>query len=89
LTGLRERRLRAVTDAVRKLLAEALALDHADRALLAAKLIASLGGPVDSNDEVAWATEINRRVGEIETGEAELVDRPEVRPQIKRVNLRR
>jgi hypothetical protein len=78
-----------VTEAVRKLLAEALELDQADRALLAAKLIASLGGPVDSNDEVGWATEINRRVAENESDKAELVDWSEVRSRIKRVNLRR
>jgi hypothetical protein len=89
LTDPRERRLRAVTDAVRKLLAEALELDKADRAQLAAKLIASLGGPVDSSDEAAWAAGIGRRVAEIESAEAELVDTSEARPPVKRVSFRR
>ena len=78
-----------MTDAVRKLLAEALELDKADRAQLAAKLIASLGGPVDSSDEAAWAAGIGRRVAEIESAEAELVDTSEARPPVKRVSFRR
>jgi hypothetical protein len=89
LTDLRERRIRLVTDAVRKLLAKALELDQADRALVAAELIASLDGPADQDAEVAWATEISRRVTEIESGSVELVDWSDVRAQIERDILRR
>ena len=51
--------------------AEALKLTTAERAKLAEHLIASL----DENDEVeqAWATEIERRIAEIEAGTVQLI----------------
>jgi putative addiction module component (TIGR02574 family) len=84
-----ERTMVAMTEAVRKVLAEAMRLDEPDRALVAAELIASLDGPPDADVETAWAAEIERRVAEIEAGTAELTAWADVREQIEREILRR
>ena len=58
---------------------EALALSHSSRALLAEKLIQSLGAEED--DEAIspeWLEEIKRRCDEIDSGRAELVPMEEV-----------
>ena len=52
-------------------LVEALRLDVAGRAELAAELLKSLDGPADPDAEVAWAAEIKRRVEAIEAGTVE------------------
>ena len=51
--------------------AQALALSPEDRAQLADKLITSLF--VDHDIENAWSTEVERRIGEIESGRAKLI----------------
>jgi len=56
--------LKMVTDA-------ALALEPAQRASLAHQLIASLETEVDADAEAAWREVIERRVNELENGEAE------------------
>lgn len=50
----------AVTDAARKILEEAMALDADERARLAAELLASLDER-EQDVETAWAAEIERR----------------------------
>ena len=50
-----------MSDAARKLLSEAMALPIADRAKLAADLLASLDGEPAAEVESAWAAEIERR----------------------------
>jgi len=50
-----------VTDRARKLYEEALGLPLAERAELAADLLASLDGEPDEDVQAAWATEIERR----------------------------
>lgn len=72
-----------MSEASRKVLHAALALDGPDRALVAAELIASLDGPPDADAEAAWAVEIDRRIGEIEAGTAELAPWDEVRRRIE------
>ncbi|MBL66875.1 MAG: hypothetical protein CMO74_00260 [Verrucomicrobiales bacterium] len=49
----------------------ALALEPGQRASLAHKLIASLDEEVDEGVEAAWLEVIERRVREVESGEAE------------------
>ena len=51
--------------------AQALALSPEDRAQLADKLITSLF--VDHDIENAWSAEVERRIGEIESGRAKLI----------------
>jgi putative addiction module component (TIGR02574 family) len=55
-----------------------MALPEKDRAQLAKDLVASLDGPVDSEVARAWDIEICRRINEIESGKAVLLDADEV-----------
>ncbi len=61
-------------------------LSEAERAELALALIESLDGPPDSaaDLEEAWRVEIDRRVGEIERGEVELIPGEEVLERLRR-----
>jgi putative addiction module component (TIGR02574 family) len=52
---------------------EASELSEKDRADLAGLLIESLEGEPDADVEAAWATEIERRVAELEAGTVESV----------------
>lgn len=58
--------------------ADALALSELDRATLARDLVASLDGPADTNVAAAWEVELCRRINQIESGEANLLDVDEV-----------
>jgi len=68
---------------LRRLRSEILALSEAERAELAHDLIQSLDAPRDHGAEEAWDWEISRRIGEIDGGQAELVDRAEFRRRIR------
>jgi putative addiction module component (TIGR02574 family) len=59
-------------------------LSEAERAELALSLIESLDGPADSDVEEAWRLEIERRVGEIERGEVQLIPGEEVFARLRR-----
>ena len=61
----------------------ALSLPPDERAWLASELIASLDEPPDSTAEAAWATEIERRIVEVESGEAETTTWEEARTRIR------
>ena len=50
-----------------EILKDALALPTEARAALAGSLLESLDTEVDEDAEAAWASEINRRVAELET----------------------
>jgi len=52
-----------------KVLDDALQLDLADRADVAAELLASLDGEPDEDVEAAWAAEIDRRAARARSGE--------------------
>jgi putative addiction module component (TIGR02574 family) len=65
------------------ILGTALALPPDERAWLAAELIASLNEGEDSDVEAAWAAEIERRIAEVESGEAETVSWEEARTRIR------
>jgi putative addiction module component (TIGR02574 family) len=61
----------------------ALALPPNERAWLASELIASLDESKDSDVEAAWASEIERRIDEVESGEAETSSWEEARTRIR------
>jgi putative addiction module component (TIGR02574 family) len=65
------------------ILGTALALPPDERAWLASELIASLDEGEDADVEAAWATEIERRVDEVESGAAETVSWEEARARIR------
>ena len=66
-----------------KLRSEALSLPEAERAELAHSLVISLDGPADQDAEKAWDAEIQRRLAEIDSGTAELIDREELRRRMR------
>ena len=66
-----------------KVRSEALRLTEAERADLAHSLVGSLDGPADKDAESAWDTEIQKRLDEIDSGTAKLVDREEFRRRMK------
>ena len=66
-----------------KVRTEALSLPESERAELAHNLVASLDGPADGNSEAAWDAEILRRLAEIDTGTATLIDREEFRRRMR------
>jgi putative addiction module component (TIGR02574 family) len=65
------------------ILGTALELPAEERAWLASELIASLDENQDSDVEAAWATEIERRIGEVESGNAETASWEEARARIR------
>jgi putative addiction module component (TIGR02574 family) len=64
-----------------EILKDALTLPSDARAALAAALIQSLDGE-DEDAEAAWATEVQRRVAELDAGEVSTVPWAEVRRMI-------
>ena len=71
------------TPALEKVRSEALNLSESERAELAHNLVASLDGPVDPDVEKAWDAEILRRLAEIDSGTANLIDREEFRRRMR------
>lgn len=59
-------------------------LSEAERAELALSLIESLDGTPEAAVEDAWRAEIERRVGEIERGEVQLIPGEEVFTRLRR-----
>lgn len=78
-----------MSEAVRRIIDHAMKLDDSERAVVAAELIASLDGPADADAEQAWAIEIDRRLAEIESGDAEFTSWTELRARIQREILHR
>jgi len=70
-------------EAAKRLLKEALELPEAERAELAAELMASFDGEPDPDVEAAWAVEIERRAARVLSGESEGVPWDEVRARIE------
>lgn len=68
---------------------EAAELSEQDRASLAGLLIESLEGEPDADVEAAWASEIKRRMAELEAGTTDAVPWERVRQRlIDRLNAR-
>jgi putative addiction module component (TIGR02574 family) len=61
---------------------EALALSTEARAALAGSLPDRLDTDVDEDADAAWATEVNRRVAELDTGAVETLPWAEVRRRL-------
>lgn len=59
-------------------------LSEVERAELALALIESLDGPADADVEEAWRIEVDRRIGEIERGEVQLIPGDEVFVRLRR-----
>jgi len=59
-------------------------LSEQERAELALSLIESLDGPPDPDVEQAWRKEIERRVGQVERGEVQLIPGEEVFARVRR-----
>jgi putative addiction module component (TIGR02574 family) len=64
------------------LLQKALSLSEEERADLACSLMESLAATVDENVDSAWNEEINRRIGELDSGNAKTIPWDEVRRRI-------
>jgi putative addiction module component (TIGR02574 family) len=67
-----------------EILKEALALPTEARAALAGSLLDSLDTDVDDDAETAWATEVNRRVAELESEAVKTIPWAEVRRRLTR-----
>lgn len=65
------------------ILGTALALPPDERAWLAEELVASLDQHRDTEIEAAWAAEIDRRIAEVESGQAETVSWEEASARIR------
>lgn len=74
--------------ALERVRSEALRLPEAERAELARELVVSLDGGVDSDADEAWDAEVVRRLAEIDSGSAALVDRETLRQRM-RTRIRR
>lgn len=59
-------------------------LDEKDRATLAGLLLESIDQGSDPDIEAAWATEIEKRVAQIDRGEVELIAWEEVKKKLLR-----
>ncbi|MBV8210372.1 MAG: addiction module protein [Burkholderiaceae bacterium] len=62
---------------------EALGLTDEERAELVHDLIASLDGSADANTEQEWDAEVSRRLDEIDSGTAKLIDRKELSQRLR------
>jgi putative addiction module component (TIGR02574 family) len=78
------RKIAVMTKGAQAVLADALRLDSAARAELAAELLASLDGPADSDAESAWDAEIDRRIEAIEAGTIRLEPWEQVKRRIEK-----
>ena len=65
-----------------EILKDALALPIEARAALAGLLLESLDTEVNEDAEVAWATEVNRRVADLDSGAAKTIAWAEVRRRL-------
>jgi putative addiction module component (TIGR02574 family) len=81
LTADQEEAMPLETETVETLEAAALQLTPAERARLVERLIATLDA--DPEVEEAWASEVERRQAEIETGQVSLMPGPETLNKVK------
>jgi putative addiction module component (TIGR02574 family) len=65
-----------------EILKDALALPTEARAALAGSLLESLDTEVDEDAEAAWATEVNRRLAELDSGAVKTIPWAEVRRRL-------
>lgn len=72
-----------MNEATEKILQQALTMPPQDRAFIAERLITSLDTITDTDVEIAWQQEIQKRLSEIENGEVTLVPWEEVRKRLR------
>ena len=65
-----------------EILKDALALPSEARAALAGSLLESLETDIDEDAEAAWATEISRRIAELDSGAVKTIPWAEVRRRL-------
>ena len=65
-----------------ELLQKALTLPEADRAALAGSLLESLDQVVDADAEIAWQSEVSRRISDLDSGKAKTVPWKELRSSL-------
>jgi putative addiction module component (TIGR02574 family) len=65
-----------------EILRDALSLPEEARAALAGSLLDSLDTDVDEDAEAAWASEVNRRVAELDSGAVTAIPWAEVRRRL-------
>ena len=73
-----------MSNALIELKEKASQLSEAERAEFALALLESLDGPPDRGVEEAWLLEVERRVGEIERGEVQLIPGDELFARLRR-----
>ena len=73
-----------MSDMLTELKNKAAQLSDSERAELALSLIESLDGPADPDVEEAWRLEIERRMGQIDRGEVQLIPGDEVFARLRR-----
>jgi putative addiction module component (TIGR02574 family) len=73
-----------MSDMLVELKNKAAQLSDSERAELALSLIESLDGPADPDVEEAWRLEIERRMGQIDRGEVQLIPGDEVFARLRR-----
>jgi putative addiction module component (TIGR02574 family) len=73
-----------VSSKLAELKQKAAQLSDVERAELALTLIESLDGPADPDVEEAWRLEIERRLGQVERGEVQLISGDEVFAPLRR-----
>jgi putative addiction module component (TIGR02574 family) len=73
-----------MSDTLAELKKRAATLSDTERADLALSLIESLDGPADPDAEEAWRVEIERRIGQIDRGEVQLIPGDEVFARLRR-----
>lgn len=81
--------LKMGTPALKRVRDDALLLSEPERAELAHDLVLSLDGPVDLDAAGEWDAEIQRRIAEIEAGNATLIDRAEFELRMRERSSRR
>lgn len=62
---------------------EAMKLSESERAELALELIKSLDAPAEDGVAEAWDSELTRRIAQIDSGQAKLIDRAEFRERMR------
>ncbi|OJY97219.1 MAG: hypothetical protein BGP25_12205 [Lysobacterales bacterium 63-13] len=70
-------------ETLNRLRTQILTLSKSERAALAREIIADLDGARDDTVEQAWDDEILRRMAQVETGQAELLTRDELRQRVR------
>ena len=76
-----------MTQTAEKLLDQAMSLNDAERAELAARLIETLDAASDSDYVTAWQAEIEQRLGQLDAGKAQPIPWEEARRQIRSASV--